>query len=107
MIVPTLQWKIHGENFMQNLRNSGIAIIIVRSTLTYIHFKFQTYIYILLQNHNSTLKLHILARTHKRLSSELRRKYPDILEFDKIQISSTFVNDISQDNKMGLTCSII
>ena len=25
MIVPTLQWKIHGENFMQNLRNSGIA----------------------------------------------------------------------------------
>ena len=25
LIVPTFQWKIHGEKFMQNLRNSGIA----------------------------------------------------------------------------------
>ena len=29
MTVPTLQWKIHGENFMQrSLRNSGIAMTV-------------------------------------------------------------------------------
>ena len=27
LIVPTLQWKIHGENFMQNLWNSRIATL--------------------------------------------------------------------------------
>ena len=34
MIVPTLQWKIHGENFMQNLRNSGIATTAIATAYT-------------------------------------------------------------------------